>query len=226
MCVQKYLTTLLLLIAVPFPAWAGGLAHIQADGATTLIEFDGLGAMRLEQSDEPDVYMIMRDDRIYSVVEQAGTAFVIELGAALGKMSDDAPDNELFGADVKEVKAFRKTERKETVATIRGDVYELDYVDNSGDSGTETLVLSDDPVVYELTQATMAMSYIMMRAAQIDKSADLKMMEQSILGEKLGVLRYGKEYVVSSIEESSPEAARFKLPAQPMDLDGVGGKGW
>jgi hypothetical protein len=38
----------------------------------------------------------------------------------------------------------------------------------------------------------------------------------------LGVLRYGKEMEISSIDSKAVDPARFELPAEPMNLNGLG----
>jgi hypothetical protein len=38
----------------------------------------------------------------------------------------------------------------------------------------------------------------------------------------MGVLRYGDEMVLSSIDGKKVDPARFELPAEPMNLDGLG----
>jgi len=226
MQLQKVLGPIVLTICLPVSAWAGGIAHIEADGATTVVEFDGKSLMRLEEKDQSDAYMVMRDEKLYSVAQQSGMAFVIEIGATVAQLGDMSEHRDLYGKDVREIKALRDTGRSETVAGISGVVYELDYINNAGQSVTETLVLSSDPTVYELTQATMAMSEIMMRAAGMEKSADIEMMNASVLGKGLGVLRHGDDYMLSSIKEGKPAAKRFTLPAKPMDLSNMGSKGW
>ena len=143
---RRVLGWCMLLWLVPGVAWAGGTAHFVSEGTTVIVEFDGAGAMRIEEVGQTDAYMIMREGKLYSVASQDGNPIVIEMGGAMA-MVQAMGGKSLFNHGAEEVISFRDTGRNETVAGLSGPVYEMTFFDEAGNRATETMVLSKDATV-------------------------------------------------------------------------------
>ncbi len=209
-----------LLWLAPAVALAGGTAHFVSDGATVVVEFDGKGAMRIEEVGQSDAFMIMREGKLYSVAYQGSNPMVIEIGGAMAMMST-LGDGMMFNQDAEEIVSFRNTGHSETVAGLRGQVYEMTFIDKKGVHSTEVMVLSKDRTVHEMTKTMAGMSDALMGAVNAEKSADELLIEEKVIGKGYGVLRYGDDFALSHIDSNQPASSRFDLPAEPMDLSGM-----
>ncbi len=219
---RRVLGWCMLLWLVPGVAWAGGTAHFVSEGTTVIVEFDGAGAMRIEEVGQTDAYMIMREGKLYSVASQDGNPIVIEMGGAMA-MVQAMGGKSLFNHGAEEVISFRDTGRNETVAGLSGPVYEMTFFDEAGNRATETMVLSKDATVYDMTETMARMSEVLMAAMERPRTADNILMREDVLGKGYGILRYGHEFALSHIDSGQPSSERFDLPAAPMDLSAMSG---
>ncbi|WP_370308607.1 hypothetical protein [Sinimarinibacterium flocculans] len=211
--------------AAPVWAWAGGKAVVEGgtggDKARMTYEFDG-DLLRMDVPDQPDGYMIMRDGKIYSVAQQNGQPMVIDMagmGKMLGGMAQRSMAN--IDQDVDQFISLEDTGRTETIAGIKGRVHVLTYVDD-GQRKSQEIVLSNDKSLSEMSRSMMRMSEIMAQSFGVELPEGSKRMSAEITGKGSGVLRFGNEYRVVSIDRSTPSSSRFKLPAEPQQMPDLG----
>lgn len=217
MGIQQFLITTLMTVLVPAFAWAGGQATISSEGVQTFLEYDDAGSLRMGAQGE-DGYMLIRDGRMYTVMDQGGEIMVMEIGAAMAAMGNMIQQQGLIDTGFESFESLTDTGRTETVAGIEGRVHELTLVENNGQRSTETIVLSSDNRVREMTAAMMAMADLMLRTMGSDEAEGLARMKEEIVGTGRGILRQGNEFVVTSIDGNPPAASRLELPAEPMEI--------
>lgn len=201
------------LLLVPAAALAAGSARLRADtesGSTVMnVSWSGDGALRMDTSDSPG-HFIVRDGKAYMVMQQGGRTLVMDL-ASMMKMaagqSGGLPSGNSFGR----VESITATGASETVAGIEGRVYEVTWTDGDGKRRSGEVVLTDDPLVAEMTQAYLA-------AVQAMSGADTTAYRQSLPEGERGLLRSGDDFRIESISGDAPAADAFELPAEPMDL--------
>lgn len=213
-------------------ALAAGLYHgiasadvaevVTENGEVMTFEYEG-DNMRINTPAEnaESNYMLLRDSKLYVVTQQDGRAMVFDLGSALsmfGAMAEGAtPD-----AVTTKVVSLEPTNKKETLGGIEGEVYELRYIDQKGNEQSGELVLSDDPLARGFRDAIQDMAMTMTKMLD-DKTFE----DERKVGEDMqarlesldkGVLRYGKDMAIRSIKDTTVDAQRFVLPAEPTDL--------
>ncbi|HEY1075821.1 MAG TPA: hypothetical protein VGE51_03965 [Fontimonas sp.] len=228
------------MLAASSAAWAGGSATLETssddDVGQTTVEYDGKGSLRMDgMGDQQKGYLLIRDNKAYSVINEGGTPVVIDLASAMTMLGALAKNNSAQGAtagnEVARFISLDKTGASETVAGISGSVYKLTFIDDKGQQQTEELVLSKDSRARELTKALTAMGKQMARAADVPEPEGAAKMYAEIDGTRQGVLRYGSEFRVTAFS-GEPSAKRFELPAQPQQMpnladlmSGMGGTG-
>lgn len=198
-------------------AWADGSATIMSGGATSKVEFAEGKYLRME-APESGGYMLMRDDKLYSVVSEGGAVMVVDIAAAMRAMGNSGQQDSFWDDDIAEVKSFQATGASETVAGITGEVYQLEALDKNGNAQTSTLVLTDHDTVVELSEAMYQMSHTLVSAAGDETPKSLAAMYNNVIAHGRGILRQGDEFELVSISATAPEADRFRLPAEPMQL--------
>src|SRR5690606_14643256 len=110
--------------------------------------------------------------------------------------------------------------RSETVAGISGRVHTLTYVDADGATQTETLVLSKDGRVRELTEAMLLMGRTMTELAGLPANAAADQLSAQLKSQ--GLLRHGTTFSLVSLSADRPAASRFDLPAEPTQMPDLG----
>jgi hypothetical protein len=88
---------------------------------------------------------------------------------------------------------------------------------------TREVVMSSDPRALELRDAMFTMARA--GSAIIDEEArrNSEDFQARLEDMDMGILRYGSEMTVTSIDGDTVAAARFELPAEPMDMSDLGG---
>ncbi|WP_148044758.1 hypothetical protein [Stagnimonas aquatica] len=223
----------LAVFAAPM-ALAAGSAQIESglgsDRARAGLEFDG-ARLRMQASTGAAAgqgYLIFRDGKAYTVGDMDGQPFVMEMGAMMkmaGQMAaQGAPRDGLD--DVAAYHGLSATGRSETVAGLRGEVYRLDYTTRSGDRQSKEMVLTANTTAREMTEALSAFGTAMQAAAGIVEPEGSLQLQAEFQRRGLGLLRVGDEFRVLSLSTSKPAAARFELPAEPMQMPaGLSGLG-
>lgn len=219
----RTLAAFFLLSVSPALAFAGKAVIVSGEDESSQfqLEYFGNSLIRMNLSDEAGAYMLLRDGKAYSVFEQDQEVMVIDL-ASVGTMTsllgDMSSGQNLLGEDdMVELVSLTDTGLDETVAGISGDVYEITFVDGTGNTSTETLVLSSDARAREMTAAFMSISQSMAAAMQQQPPEGYGQLQEAMSDK--GLLRYGTGFRVAYFEPGEPEASRFVLPAEPMSLD-------
>ncbi|GAB5412993.1 MAG: hypothetical protein Cons2KO_05960 [Congregibacter sp.] len=204
------------------PVMAGTAVMQSADGASSTFEYSEK-ALRVESAD-PSSYALVRDGTIYTVTQQDGQVIVVDAGAMMKQFGNAAAAAASAPSDLSaEVVSLEKTSRTETVAGIQGQVYEIRFIDEDGQEQTEEIVLSKNRLALEFRDALFLMVDVAASFAGGGASKVENDMRKSIAALDSGMLRYGNELVLLSISGDPVDETRFELPAEPMDMSGLGG---
>jgi len=225
----RYWLVMLIGLTVAAPSWAAGVAEIAgADPASRMrVEFDGdrLRMQPLGSDAGGPSYLIAREGKVYAVSQQDGRPMVIDVGAMmqmLGPMLRQMAPPQTFD-DVGEFRSIRPLGRQETVAGIVGAVHEVVFVNREGREERKEIVLSGDRRLVEMGRAMMSMGAAFQQALGQAPAAGGEALEQRLRERNEGVLRFGTEYRVLSLSGTTPDSARFRLPAEPMAMPAMGG---
>ena len=215
----RALALLTALAAAPI-ATAGTATMQSADGASATFEYNST-MLRMGAGDDSAGYTVVRDGSFYVVSMNNGQPMVMDAGSMLRSMAPDlanAAPSDLSS----EFLGLKKTGRSETVADVKGDVYELRFKDENGREQSEEIVLSDDRRALEFRDALFLMMDV---AATLTSNENVKAgrsIQAELLNIDLGVLRYGNEMRLTSIDSARVDPARFELPAEPMNMQDLG----
>lgn len=214
------------LVLTPAFAWAGGKVVIEAGSGQermqSAMEFEGdMLRMDMQLEDvEGEIYLLMREGTLYSVTNQGGEPMVVDLNS-LGRMFGGLTEQvqQVDGNNnMEELVTLDDTGRTEDIAGITGDVYIATYTDASGQRMTDEVVIGSHPVLQEMTGVMMTLG----SSLDQDGAAEDNEAMQELLGKGDGILRFGSNYRLLSIEETSPSMARFELPAEPQQIPSLG----
>ncbi|GAB3276330.1 hypothetical protein [Parahaliea aestuarii] len=193
------------------------------DGEVMTFEYEG-NQLRINAGANGEGYMLLRDEKMYVVNYNEGKPMVFDLGSAFrmfGQMAASATPNTVES----KVISLKATGASETLGGIKGEVYELRFVDHEGRERQDTMVLSSDPLAIGFRDAIENMANTI--ASNLDEE-DIKQqveasekLQQQLADLDKGVLRYGKDMQVRSIKDTTVDAQRFVLPAEPTDLGGM-----
>lgn len=204
-------------------AHADGVAEIAAPSSGSSeqvrIAWHDADTLRVD-TNEPGSYILARDGSLYAVTDQAGPDLVVldmsSMGAMAQSMGGDMPS--IDGHRAASVETVRATGRRETVAGIDGEIYEIEWTDASGAGRKDEAVLSDNRLAREFTAAFSAF------ATAVDSASDARSL--AIEQRELGILRYGDDFRLVSLSGDGPGAGHFALPAEPMTMqDMMRGRG-
>ena len=214
-------------------ALALGVGPVAADvaelstgqGDVMTFEYEG-EQLRINTGNSQQSYMLVRDGRLYVVSQSDGQTMVIEMSGALKSLGQSANSATPRSVDSKVI-SLRKTGKTETIAGMRGETYELRYVDHEGRERQADMVLSDDPLAVGFRDAMHRMAMAMANSLGRDTfEKELEAGEQlqgQLQALNMGVLRYDKDMQIRSIKDVRVDPQRFVLPAEPVDLGGIGG---
>lgn len=223
-----------IVVLLPCVALAGGKATmvttsqpVQQPGrsatagtpTTMTITWRDADTLRMDMGNEGD-YFIMRDGKAYSVSQSDGETMVMDMegmGAMVQAMANKGKKKENPFGSIDSVKATGATD---TVAGVKGRVYHMTWTDPDGSHKSGDAVLTDDPLVVEMTRAYLGSMSTMVGAENTES------FEKSLPDDDHGMLRMGDQFRIDSISRSDPPASTFTLPAEPMDLQSLmGGMG-
>lgn len=204
----------LLIILMPFSAWAAGTATIQVGGENNTMSWLDNNTVRFDMPAANGSYMVSRDGKAYMVNTKAsgGMPPVMEIGDMMQGFANMSKGNNASPLTM-HIKSVKATGQAQTVAGIKGEVYELTATDNKGKDKTMEAVLTGDPLVVEMTTAYLAFSEPMIGAKTI---AEFK---NALPKGKQGLLRMSDDMVVQSISNKKPAASTFELPAKPTNMN-------
>ncbi len=204
--------------------WADGRATIISDGSEATIEFSQNQMLRMDSPDG-EGYMLLRDRKLYTVINQGGSMMVFDMAAAMSMMGDQAQSESFWDNEIAEIKSFEATGSQETIAGIQGDVFEMVALHTDGETVTTEVVVTENEAVAELTHAMYAMAEVLIAAVNEAPPAAFHEMKSLVIDQGLGVLRQGNDFSVATIDAKAPNPARFELPAEPMELPSMGNFG-
>jgi hypothetical protein len=150
----------------------------------------------------------------YFVLQTIGTEVQAMDLATIKKMMQKYNSTDSGGGEILVPKvSFKALNRSETVAGIKGDVFQVTSTYPNGKSTAEEAVLSDDKQVVSLQRAMMILADEgrKMMAAIGQKSAPNPFDAMGSYREK-GVLRYGKSIKLKSIDRRKIPNQRFAQP--------------
>lgn len=205
----------------------GGAAVFQSKeaGASSTTRFEYLdestSRMGVEGQKNADSYMLFKDGKALVVTHTQGQTIVMDM-AQLANMASSlgAATGQSTKGFTSSVDSMNATGKKETVAGIKGEIYQLEWVEN-GEKRQDELVLSKDRNVRAYTRAWMNAIRVMQEAgAQQEIKGDH--LVARLDKKKLGILRLGERFELKSIKSGSPDAARFEAPESTMDMPDLG----
>lgn len=204
-------------------ALAGSATVESPNGERMVFEYADGNKLRLN-TPQQDTYMLVRDNTLYAVSYNNGQPMVVNASTMMKGFADMAKMTEQAapaGATA-EVVSIEATGRSETVAGIKGEIYEI-TTREEGDSITQEVVMSPDARALEFRDAL----FTMVRASTEAMDEELRRNSEDFskrLGDmNMGILRYGTEMKLAAIDGDTVAAARFELPAKPVDMNDLGG---
>lgn len=197
-----------------------GTADVRSnDGETTRFEYRG-DKLRIGMGGQADSYMIMRENRVFVVNESNGDLMVMDIsqamsmfGAMAGAATPSLTDDEVISLEA--------TGRKETHAGVTGEVYNLRYRESGGEVRDTEIVLTGDKRALAFRDAMFEFANAMANNLG-NQQQDTSDMYKTLMDKDKGVLRYGNEMTVVNLDTATVDAARFELPAEPMDMSSIG----
>lgn len=194
------------------PAWADITAvYAMAGGDQLRVEYRDAANFRV--GTDADHYQLMLDGRLYAVVEGQ----LIDVDSVSQQIRAVGADTFLAGllgdatSDVPTDVSVRSLGRQETVAGYQGDVYEALARTSNGEQRAE-LVVTNNPDLKAVQDALMKVAKEAVAAIGAKSSPyarPLEQVEQQHLG---GLLRYGEELRLVSLDRTPIAAGRIELP--------------
>lgn len=209
---MKRLALAVALAAAPLAALADTVGtYLTSDGQhqqTMTISYKNDQAIRMDVGQ--GTYMLVTGPKVYTVTNQGGQLTVIDM--------DSMP--KLKGAVAKDINPANskvtKTGRTETIAGIKGDVYEITYENQKHEA-----VMSADKRAQALNKAFVAIAKRMGETLGADTAAQINLaLEQAKKYGNLGLLRSDRNFVLQSVGDKSLPASHYELPkgAAPMQI--------
>lgn len=202
---------------------AGSATVESPNGERMVFEYADGNKLRLNTSQQ-DTYMLVRDNTLFAVSYNNGQPMVVNASTMMKGFADMAKMTEQAapaGATA-EVVSIKATGRRETVAGIDGEIYEI-TTREEGENISQEVVMSSDARALEFRDAL----FTMVRASTEAMDEELRRNSEDFrnrLGDmNMGILRYGTEMKISAIDGNTVAASRFELPAKPIDMNDLGG---
>ncbi|MCK9517011.1 MAG: hypothetical protein WCZ18_06620 [Ottowia sp.] len=214
---KKWALAFALTLLAPLPALAAGSATIANGDDVSQLSWQDTQRIRVDLPGD-EGYMVLRDGKTYMVSArpESGMPPVMEVGDMMRGMVDafgDMADADESASPLSQhIESIKKTGATETVAGIKGDVYDAVIADDKGKTTSTQLVLTNDPLAAEMTDAYFAFTASMIGAERIAPFRDALPRKQR------GLLRVGDEMVVQAISKDKPAADAFELPAEPVNF--------
>ncbi len=215
---MRYILTILLLFFASTAVAATDIVatYKYSDGnMITLVTRDSQH-VRMETS--PTSYMLLKDDKVYSVSrDDDGQWMVMDMEQMKG-LTSGGGFMSMFGGQAAEPKEYtakyEKTGQKEKIAGYTGIVYNVEMMENGKLVRRDEVVLCSHSDVKKVNQAWAAMSARMgdSMGEEMSKSIEQATKEAQKAGYG-GMLRYGDEMKLSSLQKKTLNADYYQLPA-------------
>ena len=208
--VRKLIFAAAALLAVP--AWADITAvYAMAGGDELRVEYRDAGNFRV--GTDADHYQLMLDGHLYAVA-QGQVIDVEKISRQIRAVGADTFLAGLLGdatSDVPTDVSMRPVGRQETVAGYRGEVYEALTRTSNGEQRAE-LVVADDAELQAVQDALMKVARDAVAAVGANASPYAKPLEQVEQQRLGGLLRYGEDLRLVSLDRAPIAAGRLALP--------------
>lgn len=161
-----------------------------------------------------DAYMLLKGDEIYSITVASGKVTVFPLSQLknMGGAGNAGPSADQAGVVFpEEISKMRATGETREVAGIEGEIYDLDWTDESGTAQSVSAVLTDDPRLLEHQE--LKMRFIRQISGEKPNPLMMELQDRGLAG-----LTFGDRFRVLSLTEEAGPAEGFELPAAPVDL--------
>lgn len=193
-----------------------GVATVHAGDRTLTVSFQGNDA-RVDVSGVQRGYLLMRGDKVYSVMQVNGQPLVLDAQSAAGMLGggplQTSPDM------IRSLTRLAPTGARETVSGRAGDVYTVTYVDAGGRARTGRGVLGPQPEVRELTRVLAHMAILLQTAGRQPVQGTEQVL--AALNQRgMGLLAYETQFRVEKISAAAPAPGALDLPASPGQLPG------
>jgi len=205
-------------------AWADIVATWKmSDGAVSKLSIRDDQHVRID-TNEKDTYMLLTNQKVYMVRKEEGKWSAFDMDQMSSIMKGFAKGAKPSGAQSDQQK-FTDTGRYETIAGYKGKVYEVEDKDSSGKTQKEEIVLSRHSDILKVHQGWIVFAA---RMAQMLGQDSARRLDQSLKSAKMeergGMLRYGKEMTLQSVEKPSLNMAYYQLPAgvSMMEMPSMG----
>jgi hypothetical protein len=207
----------LVLTSVSFAAAQGQLTYTADAGKMGQMEMTErwtADALRMD-IEGMDAYMLLKGDEIYSITVASGQVMVFPLsqlknmGGAGGNAGPSADQAGVVFPE--EISTMRATGETREVAGIEGEIYDVDWTDNSGTARTVSAVLTDDPRLLE--HQDLKMRFIRQISGEEPNPLMTEMQDRG-----LAALTFGDRFRVLSLTDDAGPAGDFELPAAPIDF--------
>lgn len=176
--------------------------------------------IRMDYSGEAAVngYFITRDGKTYSVSEESGQPVVMDMSVMASMIKAMANEDNDIGSLFNNMEHIKTTKNSETVAGIKGNVYQMNWTEADGSEQSEQAVLTSDPLVVEMTEA-----YMSAMSGMVGDDI-IRAYQDAMPNKDKGILKVSDQFYVESIKKENPPASTFELPAKPMDLQNLLGE--
>jgi hypothetical protein len=205
-------------------AWADIVATWKmSDGAVSKLSIRDDQHVRID-TNEKDTYMLLTNQKVYMVRKEEGKWSAFDMDQMSSIMKGFAKGAKPSGAQ-SDQQIFTDTGRYETIAGYKGKVYLVEDKDFSGKTQKEEIVLSRHPDILKVHQGWIVFAA---RMAQMLGQDSARRLDQSLKSAKMeergGMLRYGKEMTLQSVEKPSLNMAYYQLPAgvSMMEMPSMG----
>lgn len=200
---------ILALFMLPVCATAAGSATVLANGNRTQVHWAD-GVLRLDPGNRAG-YLLIRSGHVYAVRPINGRTRVVDMTGMLNMARNWSLGGQgsLMPLD-HTVVSVEKTAQTAMVAGIKGRVYTMITADKQGNTQTRRLVLTDNPVVVEMTAA-----YLHALSAILGQKRLAHLMQQ-FPPQRRGLLQAGTSYQLASIAATAPDPELFTLPRKPQ----------
>lgn len=201
-----------MLLLLPMFATAAGMATVAGNGRTGHVYWQN-GTLVLRQPDNARLSGIMvTGGHVYFIHPPGSTPRVVGMSGMMGMLqSMTGRAGRLPGDYLGRITAVEFTGDTETVAGIKGRVYRITMVRDGG-SRTWRVVLTDHPVVVELTRLVINRA----RTLFGKRGAVIARYSAALPDAYGGILKFGNRFRLTGINGGNPADKWFRLPADPV----------
>lgn len=217
------ISTSLLALCMYSGLSAAGTASVSGQDDTAITYEYSADMVRMNTSQGDNSHMIFRDGRLYMVSYSDGSPMVIDASQSLSMARSLGGANTTPGINNHRVLSLEATGRTEQHAGIKGQVYNIRVESGDGEVEENEIVLTDDPRAIEYRDAILKLAQQMSEALGDTNTGKADGLQNKLMDMNKGVLRFGDDMKVTALSSDPVDPSRFALPAEPLDMSGLGG---